>query len=118
MVSPLQLNPCRFLTFHGREKAPSISLEKPQFTPGRKYNMPVAIVEIEDKDILKFITGGLHGLQALNENRIKIAGDVALAMSLEEGEHLRLTTVFIKTGGIDKVKAFFAKAKTLTKSKL
>ncbi|KAJ3305523.1 hypothetical protein HDV03_001389 [Kappamyces sp. JEL0829] len=63
-------------------------MEKPQFTPNRKYKMPVAIIEIEDKDILKFVTGGLHGFQALNENRIKIAGDVALALSLEEGMKL------------------------------
>ncbi|KAJ3333086.1 hypothetical protein HDU91_002981 [Kappamyces sp. JEL0680] len=85
-------------------------MEKPQFTPNRKYKMPVAIIEIEDKDILKFVTGGLHGFQALNENRIKIAGDVALALSLEE--------VFIKTGGIEKVKEFFEKAKKMMKSKL
>lgn len=65
--------------------------------------MPVCIIEIEDKDILKFLTGGLHGFKALREQRIKIAGDILLAAQMEE--------LFTKTGGVEKVKAFFAKAK-------
>ena len=100
----------RFLSFHGRVKSPMISQEKPEFTAGRKYKMPVCIIEIEDRDILKFLTGGLHGFRALREERIKIAGDILLAAQMEE--------VFIKTGGVEKVKDFFAKAKAaISKSK-
>jgi hypothetical protein len=53
------------------------------------------------------LTGGLHGLKAFAENRIKIAGDVSLASELEQ--------IFLKTGGIEKAKEFMKKAQ---KSKL
>jgi hypothetical protein len=49
------------------------------------------------------VTGGLHGLKAFAENRIRIAGDVELASQLEE--------VFMKTGGVEKAKEFLKKAK-------
>ena len=89
---------------------PTISQTKPQFSTKSGKSVPVTIIEIEDKDILKFVTGGLHGLKAINENRIKIAGDLTLASELEQ--------VFIKTGGVEKAKQFFSKAKGLVKSKL
>jgi hypothetical protein len=98
-----------FLSFYGKTKGPTISKEKPLFPQG-KQKVQVAIIEIEDKDILKFVTGGLHGLKALSENRIRIAGDVGLASQLED--------VFLKTGGIEKAKEFLKKAAVSIKSKL
>ena len=64
--------------------------------------IPVVLIELDDQDIFKFITGGMHGLKAFAQGKIKIAGDLLLATELEE--------VFIKTGGVEKTKQFMAKA--------
>jgi SCP-2 sterol transfer family len=77
----------RFLNFQGNDSEPTISTQKPTLIP----RQPVVIIEIQDKDILKFITGGMHGLKAINEERVKIAGDLNLARELEN--------VFLKAGG-------------------
>ncbi|KAJ3325706.1 hypothetical protein HDV06_003507 [Boothiomyces sp. JEL0866] len=99
-----------YLVFRGRDKPPTISQDAPAFPKAKTTKIPVTIVEIEDRDIFKFITGGLPGLKALSENRIKIAGDIGFAMQLEE--------IFNKTGGVEKTKEFIRKAKALAKSKL
>lgn len=54
------------------------------------------IIQLEDKYLLKFITGGLHGVQALAKGYIKIAGDAQMASELE--------AVFVKAGGVEKVR--------------
>jgi putative sterol carrier protein len=74
-----------------------VSREKPHF-PTKGTKVPVCIIELEDRDILKFVTGGLHGLKAFTENKIRIAGDITLAVQLEE--------VFRTTGGVEKAKEF------------
>ncbi|KAJ3271154.1 hypothetical protein HDV01_007012 [Terramyces sp. JEL0728] len=99
-----------YLVFRGRDKPPTITQDAPPFPKGKSTRLPVTIVEIEDRDIFKFITGGLPGLKALSENRIKIAGDIGFAMQLEE--------IFNKTGGVEKTREFIRKAKALVKSKL
>ncbi|KAL2913081.1 hypothetical protein HK105_207426 [Polyrhizophydium stewartii] len=92
-----------FLLFQGRNSPPSISQTRPSLPKAVDDKpIPVVVIEIEDQDLYKFITGGLHGLKAISENRIKIAGDLVLAQQLEE--------VFIKTGGVEKTKVFMAKA--------
>ena len=85
-----------FLTFKGRNQPPIISQEKPKLEKG-----PVAIVSLEDQDLLKFIVGGLHGVQAIHEQRVKIAGNIELVAELEN--------IFIKMGGVEKAKEFLAK---------
>lgn len=73
--------------------------------------MPVVLIEIDDLDLYKFITGGLHGMKAYTKGRLKIAGDLMLATQLEE--------VFVKTGGVEKTQQFLKKAsKRLHASKL
>ncbi|KAI8900281.1 hypothetical protein BC833DRAFT_582534 [Globomyces pollinis-pini] len=98
-----------FLSFFGRDKAPTISQERPQMTKSTK-GAPVAIIQLEDRDLLKFITGGLPGLKALNEGRIKIVGDLTFASELE--------SVFNNAGGVEKVKEYLKKAKLALSSKL
>ncbi|KAH6564151.1 hypothetical protein BASA50_006842 [Batrachochytrium salamandrivorans] len=93
-----------YLLFQGQDTKPTISQVRPSL-PSLKKNekaIPMVAVEIEDRDIYKFITGGMHGLKALIENKIKIAGDLILAQQLEE--------VFVRTGGLKKVRVFMEKA--------
>ena len=85
-----------FMTFKGNNQPPQISQTKPELIKGR-----VAIIALEDQDLLKFIVGGLHGVQAISEQRIKIAGDIEFCSELEQ--------VFIKMGGIEKAKEFLSK---------
>ena len=90
----------RYLLFQGKDVKPSVSQDKPK---GLKRNIPIVLVEIEDTDILNFITGGLTGLQALNKKKVKILGDLVLAQELEQ--------VFSKAGGVEKAMSFLKKAK-------
>ncbi|EGF76267.1 hypothetical protein BATDEDRAFT_92858 [Batrachochytrium dendrobatidis JAM81] len=104
-----------YLLFRGQDAKPLISQTRPSLPQlkGNEKPLPMVAVEIEDRDIYKFITGGMHGLKALTQNRVKIAGDLLLAQQLEE--------VFYKTGGVDQVRAFMEKAASRdanTRSKL
>ncbi len=86
--------------FKGRDAKPTVSKDKPA---GFKKGIPIVLLEIEDADILKFVTGGLTGTQALSQKKIKILGDLELAMELQ--------TVFAKAGGVEKAMAFLKKSK-------
>ncbi|KAI8916202.1 hypothetical protein EDD86DRAFT_197959 [Gorgonomyces haynaldii] len=95
-----------YVLLRGREQAPVISQQKPD---GVDKSLPVGIIEIEDKDIYKFITGGMYGIKALAQGNIKVAGDLQFANELED--------VFYKAGGVAKTKEYLAKA-LAKKSKL
>ncbi|RKO84570.1 hypothetical protein BDK51DRAFT_19876, partial [Blyttiomyces helicus] len=97
----------RYLLFQGRLAPPVISRTRPALprradTIPSTAPLPVVVMEIEDTDILKFISGGLTGLKAFTTNRVRIHGDLILAQQLEE--------VFIRTGGVEKAMAFLEKA--------
>eukprot|EP00842_Homolaphlyctis_polyrhiza_P004684 jgi/Hompol1/5216/HPOL_001923-RA len=66
--------------------------------PKKRSGFPAVVIEIEDRDIYRFLTGGLPGVKAIHEQRIKIAGDLQLAAQLEG--------LFNQMGGVDKVKQF------------
>jgi putative sterol carrier protein len=65
-------------------------------------HIPVVLIELEDEDLYKFITGGLNGLNGLISGKVSVTGDMLLAQQLEY--------VFVKTGGQDKLKDFLIKS--------
>ena len=86
----------------GKDFAPTISQTRPSL-PARKKDsntpsLPLVVIEVEDNDIINFITGGLHGVKAYVSGKVKILGDLQLALDLEQ--------VFFKTGGVEKVMTF------------
>ena len=60
--------------------------------------IPVAIIQIEDSDLLNFMSGGLTGPRGIVSGKIKIAGAIELAEQLEQ--------IFKKAKGQDKTLAF------------
>ncbi|KAJ3089402.1 hypothetical protein HK102_006477 [Quaeritorhiza haematococci] len=98
-----------YLLFQGREAPPVISQTRPTLptpptnvVPASAATLPVVLVELEDADLLNFVTGGLTGLKAYSSNRLKILGDLIVAQQLEE--------VFVKAGGVEKVMMFLKNA--------
>jgi hypothetical protein len=72
----------RYMLFQGLEAPPTISRVRPSIPSGE--NVPIVVIEIEDSDILNFITGGLNGVKAYVSGKIKILGDMQVALQLEE----------------------------------
>jgi hypothetical protein len=89
----------RYIYFPG-DSHPSLSLEKPKIPD----YMGIVAIEIEDKDLLLFLTGGLSGLQALASKKVYIHGDLELAKSLE--------SIVVAAGGVDKVLDFIKNNKS------
>jgi hypothetical protein len=56
--------------------------------------LPIVVLQLEDKDLLNFITGGLTGIKGYTEGKIKIVGDFEAARTLER--------MFVKAGGVEK----------------
>ncbi|ORZ19794.1 hypothetical protein BCR42DRAFT_323146 [Absidia repens] len=57
----------------------------------KKKKIQTVKIRVEDSDLLNFITGGLTGIKAYVNRRIKIKGDLVLAQRLEN--------LFEKAGG-------------------
>ncbi len=57
-------------------------------------SLPIVVLQLEDKDLLNFITGGLSGIKGYTEGKIKIVGDFEAARNLER--------MFVKAGGVEK----------------
>ncbi|KAJ3203575.1 hypothetical protein HDU67_010106 [Dinochytrium kinnereticum] len=97
-----------YLLFQGRGTPAVISQTRPNLpsppvkgktaSADAKSQIPVVVVEIEDHDILNFVTGGLSAVKAFVSGRIKIVGDMQTAFQLEE--------VFVKAGGVEKTLRF------------
>ncbi len=65
-------------------------------------NLPTVELELDDRDLLNLISGGLTGIHAYTSGKLKVKGDLSLAQQLEQ--------VFQKAGGVEKV-MFFLKSK-------
>ena len=107
-----------YILLRGRQgPPPSITTHRPTIpqklplatdnNAGEKF-FKVVKVEIEDRDMLKLITGGMNGIKAYTQKKLKISGDLELARKLEQ--------VFVKAGGVKRVMAFIRK--NYPKSKL
>ncbi|KAI8906181.1 hypothetical protein DFJ77DRAFT_477739 [Powellomyces hirtus] len=92
-----------YLLFKGHNQTPVISQTRPTLPSPSKSSMPVILIEVEDADILNFITGGLPPLKAYASQRVRVVGDLLLAQQLED--------VFAKAGGPEKAAAFLSKVK-------
>ncbi|KAF9549337.1 hypothetical protein EC957_004251 [Mortierella hygrophila] len=89
-----------YLLFQGFD-APAIVSQKRPVLPKAKRDedpIPVAILQIEDSDLLNFMSGGLTGSRGIVSGKIKIAGAIELAEQLEQ--------IFLKAKGQEKTLAY------------
>ncbi|ORZ36417.1 hypothetical protein BCR44DRAFT_38441 [Catenaria anguillulae PL171] len=63
--------------------------------------LPVVMIEIEQRDLFNFFSGGLNTYRAITSGKIRVAGDLTVAMALEE--------VFRKAGGVEKTIQYLKK---------
>ncbi|CEP07809.1 hypothetical protein [Parasitella parasitica] len=87
-----------YLLMQGNEIQPVITSDKDKARSSTKGKIKKVKIQVEDHDLLNFITGGLTGVKAYMAGRIKIRGDLVLAQRLEE--------VFERAGGRDRALEF------------
>ncbi|KAK9384042.1 uncharacterized protein V2V93DRAFT_363406 [Kockiozyma suomiensis] len=68
------------------------------FAEKSKGRLSTVVIELDDRDLVKYITGGLTGLKGVTTGRIRIAGDIDLALRLEDA--------FVKTGGVQQTLSY------------
>ncbi|CAO3699355.1 unnamed protein product [Rhizopus stolonifer] len=85
-----------YLLFQGNTIQPIITSHKDKLKNAPKSKK--VKVQVEDQDLLNFITGGLTGMKAYVAGRIKIRGDLVMAQKLEQ--------VFEKAGGRERAIEF------------
>ncbi|KAG0258451.1 hypothetical protein BG011_003274 [Mortierella polycephala] len=74
-----------YLLFQGFDAPAVVSQKKPEIPKAKQdvQPIPVAIVQLEDSDLLNFMSGGLTGSRGIVSGKIKIAGAMELAEELE-----------------------------------
>ncbi|GAA5798874.1 hypothetical protein HPULCUR_004281 [Helicostylum pulchrum] len=82
-----------YLLLQGNDIQPVITADQAKARAATRGKVRTVKIQIEDSDLLNFITGGLTGVKAYMVGRIKVRGDLVLAQRLEE--------VFEKAGGKD-----------------
>ncbi|KAF9924848.1 hypothetical protein FBU30_005251 [Linnemannia zychae] len=89
-----------YLLFQGFDAPAVVSQVKPEIPKTKKDEqpIPVAIIQIEDSDLMNFMSGGLTGSRGIVSGKIKIAGAMELAEQLEE--------IFRKAKGAEKTLAY------------
>ncbi|KAF9934160.1 hypothetical protein FBU30_003184 [Linnemannia zychae] len=89
-----------YLLFQGFDAPAIVSQKKPALPKAKRDEdpIPVAILQIEDSDLLNFMSGGLTGSRGIVSGRIKIAGAIELAEQLEQ--------IFVKAKGQEKTLAY------------
>ena len=70
---------------------PLITDDEEKARSSAKTKVRVVKIQVEDSDLVNFITGGMTGVKAYMTGKIKVRGDLMLAQRLEE--------VFEKAGG-------------------
>ncbi|KAK9317321.1 hypothetical protein V1522DRAFT_402837 [Lipomyces starkeyi] len=86
------------LLFSARNKAPEVHHQAVPLLSQKARKLPIVVIELEDRDLVKYITGGLTGLKGVTSGKIKIAGDVDLALRLED--------TFVNAGGVEQTLEF------------
>lgn len=97
-VSKQQPTPRQLATKNIPLKSSSSSTNSTSSSSTTIAQMKRVKVELEDKDLLKMITGGMNGIKAYTQKRLKISGDLELAREIEK--------IFVKAGGVKKVMAY------------
>ncbi|KAG9324973.1 hypothetical protein KVV02_000482 [Mortierella alpina] len=89
-----------YLLFQGFDAPAAVSQKRPEIPKAKREEqpIPVAIFQLEDSDLLNFMSGGLTGSRGIVSGKIKIAGAMELAEQLEE--------IFRKAKGADKTLAY------------
>ncbi|KAF9963646.1 hypothetical protein BGZ65_001599 [Modicella reniformis] len=89
-----------YMLFQGFDAPAIVSQKRPEIPKAKQDQqpIPVAIVELEDKDLLNFMSGGLTGSRGIVNGKIKIAGAMELAEELEQ--------IFRKAKGSEKTLAY------------
>ncbi|KAI9027584.1 hypothetical protein CLU79DRAFT_803144 [Phycomyces nitens] len=85
----------------GNEVEPVITSDESKARKSVKGKVRTVKIQIEDHNLLNFITGGMSGVKAYMSGKIKVRGDLILAQRLEE--------VFEKAGGRDRALEFIKK---------
>ncbi|KAI8391733.1 uncharacterized protein BYT42DRAFT_592087 [Radiomyces spectabilis] len=85
----------------GNELKPLITADEELARGSAKGKVRTVKIQVEDNDLLNFITGGMTGVKAYMTGKIKVRGDLILAQRLEE--------VFEKAGGRDRALEFIKK---------
>ncbi|KAI8096102.1 hypothetical protein BDF21DRAFT_407465 [Thamnidium elegans] len=94
-----------YLLLQGNDVQPVITADQAKARAATRGKVRTVKIQIEDSDLLNFITGGLTGVKAYMVGRIKVRGDLVLAQRLEE--------VFEKAGGKERALEFIKKNETL-----
>ncbi|KAF8975009.1 hypothetical protein BGZ46_009516 [Entomortierella lignicola] len=89
-----------YLLFQGFSAPAIVSQKRPEIPKAKKDEqpIPVAIIQVEDSDLLNFMSGGLTGSRGIVSGKIKIAGAMELAEELEQ--------IFRKAKGSEKTLAY------------
>ncbi|KAJ3363937.1 hypothetical protein GGF32_003035 [Allomyces javanicus] len=83
-----------YLLCRGQTSPPLVSTAMPSVGHERKEKLPVVMIEIDQRDLFNFFSGGLNSYKAITTGRVRVAGDLTVAMALED--------VFRKAGGVEK----------------
>lgn len=93
-----------YILLQAQDSVPTITTHRPtsilqQLEKNKsKHTLKTVKVEIEDRDMLKMITGGMNGIKAYTQKKLKISGDLELARKAEQ--------IFVKAGGVKRVMTF------------
>ncbi|KAI8990099.1 hypothetical protein BDB01DRAFT_848190 [Pilobolus umbonatus] len=87
-----------YLLFQGNTTRPVISTSEEEAKAAAQGRIRAVKIQIDDNDLLHFITGGMNGVRAYMTGKIKVKGDLMLAQRLEE--------VFQKLGGKERAIEF------------
>ncbi|KAI9259021.1 SCP2 sterol-binding domain-containing protein [Phascolomyces articulosus] len=80
-----------YLLLQGKDIQPLITDDEEKAKSAAKTKVRVVRIQVEDSDLINFLTGGMTGVKAYMTGKIKVRGDLMLAQRLEE--------VFEKVGG-------------------
>ncbi|GAA5807483.1 hypothetical protein MFLAVUS_000844 [Mucor flavus] len=80
-----------YLLLQGNEIMPLITASEEEARAGTQGKIRKVKIQVDDADLLNFITGGMTGVKAYMTGKIKVKGDLLLAQRLEE--------IFEKLGG-------------------
>ncbi|KAI9292329.1 hypothetical protein K502DRAFT_275284, partial [Neoconidiobolus thromboides FSU 785] len=88
-----------YMYFQGNNEAPIITDVRSTInTTSNQQKTAIVIIELEDKDLVNFVAGGISGIQSIMSGRVKIVGDFNLAQQLE--------TLFLELGGVEKTMSY------------
>ncbi|GJJ70892.1 hypothetical protein EMPS_03242 [Entomortierella parvispora] len=89
-----------YLLFQGFDAPVIVSQKRPEIPKAKRDEtpIPVAILQVEDSDLMNFMSGGLTGPRGIVSGKIKIAGAIELAEQLEQ--------IFLKAKGQEKTLAY------------